>query len=100
MKILLLILGMTVVTYLPRMIPVVLVEKLKINGKTEQFLSLIPYTAMTALVFPGVLSIAAPNPLIGLAGAVTAIALSLKKAPMLVVILGATAAVMLAYLLC
>lgn len=99
MKIILLILGMAIVTYLPRVIPVVLVEKLRFGPKTERFLSLIPYTAMTALVFPGVLTMDAGNLWVGLAGALTAIGLSWKKVPILVVILGSVGMVMLVYLL-
>ena len=53
-EILLLILGMTAVTYIPRAIPAVLIDKLKVGEKFEKFLRLIPYTAMAALIFPGV----------------------------------------------
>lgn len=98
MKIILMILGMAFVTYLPRVIPVILVEKLKFGPKTERFLSLIPYTAMTALVFPGVLTMDAGNHWIGLAGALMAIGLSWKRAPLLAVILGSVGVVMLGYL--
>ncbi|KNZ42313.1 AzlD domain-containing protein [Acetobacterium bakii] len=99
MNIFLLILGMAAVTYIPRVIPVLLVEKLRFGVKTERFLSLIPYTAMTALVFPGVLTMDGTNIWIGIAGAVTAMVLSWKKAPIMLIILGAVVAVMLAYLL-
>ena len=68
---LLLILGMTLVTYIPRAIPAVLLEKLSFGGRMEKFLRLIPYTAMAALIFPGVFAVDA-NPLIGIAGGAVA----------------------------
>lgn len=50
--ILIMILGMTLVTYIPRALPAVLIGKLKFRPKFEKFLKLIPYTAMAALIFP------------------------------------------------
>ncbi len=61
--ILLLIAGMTLVTYIPRMLPAVLLEKLHFGPKVEKFLQLIPYTAMAALVFPGVVTLDPARPL-------------------------------------
>jgi branched-subunit amino acid transport protein len=58
----LLILGMAVVTYVPRALPAVLIEKMHFSPKVEKFLQLIPYTAMAALIFPGVLSADAARP--------------------------------------
>ena len=54
--ILILILGMMLVTYIPRMLPAVLLEKLHFGPKAEKFLQLVPYTAMAALIFPGILT--------------------------------------------
>ena len=48
--ILILILGMMLVTYIPRMLPAVLLEKLHFGPKAEKFLQLVPYTAMAALI--------------------------------------------------
>ena len=56
MRIVVLIIGMALVTYIPRAIPAVLIDKMRFGKKAEQFLSLIPYTAMTALIFPGILT--------------------------------------------
>lgn len=61
--ILLLIAGMTLVTYIPRMLPAVLLEKLHFGPKVEKFLQLIPYTAMAALVFPGVVTLDPARPI-------------------------------------
>lgn len=88
-EILLLILGMTLVTYIPRMLPAVLLDKLHFGPKMERFLQLIPYTAMAALVFPGVLSVDASRPYIGLAGGAAAGILAWRKLPVVVCVLAA-----------
>ncbi len=48
-----LILGMMVATYLPRLIPFLLMGNKKIPAKIEEFLSYIPYAALGALIIPG-----------------------------------------------
>ena len=50
-----LIAGMAIVTYLPRALPMVLLKDLHLNPFFERFLKLIPYAALGALIFPGVL---------------------------------------------
>ncbi|MBQ6832919.1 MAG: AzlD domain-containing protein [Lachnospiraceae bacterium] len=96
--ILLLFLGMTLVTYIPRALPVVLIDKLKFNAKIEKFLKLIPYTAMAALIFPGVFTVDTSNPVIGIAGALTAGILAWKKQPVMVCVLAAIGVDFLLYL--
>ena len=99
MKIMILILAMMAVTYIPRAIPAILVEKMRFGEKTEMFLSLIPYTAMTALIFPGVLSMDGDRMWIGMIGAMTAVLLSWRRVPIMLVIGGSIAVVMAAYLI-
>ena len=95
MEITVLIIAMAVVTYIPRALPAVLLEKVKIPENVNRFLKLIPFTALAALVFPGVLGVEAGNALVGLAGAAAAAVLSWFKAPALVVIAGSVASVAL-----
>ena len=73
----LMILGMTLVTYLPRVLPAFLMGRIRLSARVEHFLQLIPYTAMTALVFPGVFSVAG--------------GLAWKKCPIIVCVLAAVA---------
>lgn len=94
-----LITGMALATYIPRAIPAFLIERLKFGKKTEKFLSLIPYTAMAALIFPGVLTVDEKLISIGIAGALTAGILSWIKTPLTLVILGAVGVDMLIYYL-
>lgn len=99
MRIIILIIGMGIVTYIPRMLPAILVEKIKFNKKMEKFLSLIPYTAMAALIFPGVLSVDDGNIAIGLVGAFVAVILSWMKMPIMVVVIGAIVTDMFFYMM-
>lgn len=97
--ILILILGMAVVTYIPRALPAVLIDKMKFSPKMEKFLQLIPYTAMAALIFPGVFSVDAAHPGIGIVGGLTAGVLAWKKLPVMVCVLAAIAADFILYLI-
>lgn len=99
LNVLLLFLGMTLVTYIPRALPVVLIDKMKFSAKVEKFLKLIPYTAMAALIFPGVFTVDAARPVIGIAGALTAGILAWKKKPVMVCVLAAIGADFLLYLM-
>ena len=71
---------------------------MRLNAKAEQFLSLIPYTAMTALIFPGILTMDPNSIWIGVVGGVTAVLLGWRKLPIMIVVLGSVVTVMLAYL--
>ena len=87
-KVILMLLGMLAVTYIPRALPVILVDKIKYSEKTEKFLNIIPYTAMTALVFPGVLTVDA-NYMIGIAGIAVASILAWFKCPAIICVIAA-----------
>ena len=96
-KILILLFGMMAVTYIPRAMPAVFIEKMRFRAKMEKFLKLIPYTAMAALIFPGVFTVDA-NPVIGIAGAAVAGLLAWKKCPVMLCVLAAIAADFCLYL--
>ncbi len=98
MRIVVLIIGMTLVTYIPRAIPAVLIDKMRFSTKADKYLSIIPYTAMTALIFPGILTIDPNSIWIGVVGGLTAVLLGWKKMPVMIVVLGSVVMVMLAYL--
>ena len=87
--VLLMILGMTAVTYIPRALPAVILEKLKFSAKVEKFLKLIPYTAMSALIFPGIFTVDAVHPEIGIIGGLTAILLAWRKVQVVLCVLAA-----------
>lgn len=78
---------MALVTCIPRIIPAILVDKIKPSAKIEKFLKLIPYTAMTALIFPGILTIDANSLVPGVMGLLAAGLLALKKQPVMIVVI-------------
>ena len=78
----LVILGCAVVTFIPRLIPALFIDKLNFPPKVEKFLNLIPYTALAALICPGVLTVDNQLWYIGLIGAIVAAALAWKKVPL------------------
>lgn len=93
-----LILGMSLVTYLPRVLPAIVIDRVRFGPKTEKFLKLIPYTAMAALIFPGILTVDAARPEIGLLGGAAAGILAWRKCPVIVCVIAAIAVDMLLYL--
>lgn len=86
MNFILLIFFLFLVTYIPRMLPAILMDKIKLSKKSSLFLQLIPYTAMTALVFPSVFTIDT-NIWVGIVGVIVAVLASLKGFPVVVVVL-------------
>lgn len=87
---------MAAVTFLPRVLPGFLIGKLRYGKKVEKFLHLIPYTAMTALIIPGIFSVDAAFPWIGAIGGLVAIACAcVKRMPLAVTVLASVASVML-----
>lgn len=97
MDISILILAMAAVTFIPRVLPAVILSKVKLNKKTEEFLSYIPYTAVTALVFPGVVTMDETNFSVGVVGAVTASLLAWRNASVMTVVLGSVLIVLMTY---
>lgn len=96
-QIYILILGMALATYLPRALPAVLIEKMKFKGRFRRFLDLIPYTAMAALIFPGILTVQEANVWYGLIGGAVAALMAWKNCPLIVCVLAAIVSQMLMY---
>ncbi len=93
-----LLLGMAVVTYIPRALPAVVFDRFKVNPKVEKFLRLIPYTAMAALIFPGIVIVDSERPDIGIVGGAAAGILAWLKCPVILCVIGAIAVNLVLYL--
>ena len=98
-ELVLLMIGMGAVTYIPRLLPSLFMDKLNINPRAERFLKLIPYTAMAAMIVPGIFTVDPSRPEIGIVGGIIAGILAWKRAPILVCVIGAIAADVFLYLL-
>ena len=96
MRFVFLIIGLSIATYIPRMLPALFMDKIRISKKMRMFLQLIPYTAMAALIFPGILSVD-DHVFVGLFAGFVAIAASLKNMPVIGVVLLSTLACLFLY---
>ena len=93
-----LILGMAAVTYIPRLMPFLLLNRLRIPLKVNAFLKAIPVAAIGALIVPGVLTATPELPAAALAGMGFTLVYGLFRGGIIVPVLGAvgTAWLMLA----
>jgi branched-subunit amino acid transport protein len=87
------VLGMAVVTYLPRLAPTLLVGRFQLPAGVRRWLDAVPYAALGALIFPGVLGVDPKEPLVGWVGGAVAVVLSLFRLHILFVVGGAILAV-------
>ncbi len=73
---LIIITGMMAVTYIPRLLPFLMISEKKIHARLRRFLSYIPYTALGALIVPGVMDAVPGNSTASIAGIVFAVIIS------------------------
>lgn len=84
-----LILGMSAVTYIPRLLPALFVERTHFPDWFQRWLESLPYAALAALIFPGVLEVDPDHPEVGLLGGGIALLLSLLNLHVLWAMAGA-----------
>ncbi len=89
------IIGMSLVTMLPRIIPAFLVEKIIFKDWINKWLSAIPYAALGAMIFPGVLYVKENDPSVGIIGGLVAIILAFLGLNVMFVVVGAILTVLL-----
>lgn len=94
-EILICILVMALVTYIPRVLPLLLFRKPIESKFILDFLDYIPYTVLGAITFPGIIY-ATGNYATAVAGTITAIFLAFRKQNLVVVAIGAIVAVYIA----
>ncbi|MFD1361361.1 AzlD domain-containing protein [Lentibacillus salinarum] len=93
--ILAIIIGMALVTMIPRVIPAYIVDKLQFRDWVNRWLNAIPFAALGALIFPGILSVIPNRPYIGLLGGLAAVALAFLGMNVIFVVIGAIVTVFL-----
>lgn len=87
-KITILIIGMMLVTYVPRILPFYIIEKLKFSDKVERSLTYIPYAALGAMVIPRGFSAIDGHPLISACALGVAILISTFKENLFIAVTG------------
>jgi len=85
----LIIIGMSLATMIPRIIPAFIVDRLEFRGWLNRWLSSIPFAALGALIFPGILAVKPDQPHIGLVGGLVAVGLAYLGLNIIFVVLGA-----------
>lgn len=93
--ILLIIIGMSLVTMIPRVIPAFVVDKFLFRDWVNRWLQAIPYAALGTLIFPGILSVIEGEPHIGIIGGIVAILLAYFGLNIVLVVIGAIVTVFL-----
>lgn len=87
-NIILLILGMALVTYIPRLIPFFMISKINLSHRIESFLKCVPYVALGALIVPGVFSVTPDYPAASLLGIIFAVIYGWFRGGLIVPVLG------------
>lgn len=85
--IIMMIIGMGLVTYLPRMIPLVALSQLKLPIFVQNVLKNVPYATLGALIVPGIFFIS-DDLIFGTIGAVAATLIAFTGANVIVVVMG------------
>lgn len=89
------IIGMSLVTMLPRLIPAYIVDKINFPDWANRWLNAIPYAALGALIFPGIISVKPDQPYVAIIGGVVAIVLAYLGLNVILVVIGAIVTVFL-----
>lgn len=80
--------GMGVVTYIPRMIPLVFLEGKELPPIVSGVLRNIPYAVLGALIFPAILFVQEGNLLFGVIGLTTSLLIAFFGGSVIAVVLG------------
>lgn len=89
------VLGMALVTYIPRVLPALFMNRIAVPPWFESWLQSIPYAALGALIFPGILLVDQGHPEVGLAGGGVAVLLAFLRVHIMGVMAGAILTVLL-----
>lgn len=84
----LIILGMAAVTYIPRLIPFLMLTNKQIPKRVDAFLKCIPVAAIGALIIPGVFNATPDLPLAGIVGIAFTLIIGLWKGGIIVPVIG------------
>ncbi|MCG8482634.1 MAG: AzlD domain-containing protein [Clostridia bacterium] len=93
------IVGMMLVTFIPRLVPFLMVSERQLPPKLQQFLEYIPYTALGALVIPGVFNAIPDMPAVSIAGIGFAFFYGWYKGGLIIPVLGSILIVFLILLI-
>jgi branched-subunit amino acid transport protein len=81
-------LGMAIVTYIPRAFPLTFLEGRELPPIVSGVLRNIPFAVLGALIFPAILFVQEGNILFGLIGAIAAFVIAFAGANVIIVVMG------------
>lgn len=93
------IIGMMIVTYIPRVIPFFLINNTELPTPIKNFLEYVPYTALGALLIPGIFTSIPGNILAATLGFMFAIVYSFYRNKVIFTIIGSILVVYLVLLI-
>jgi len=91
--------GMCLVTFVPRIIPLILGRDLVLPGWIRRWLSYFPFAALGSLIFPGILGVVEGKAWIGLAAGIVAAGLALVARNAIIPVLASIALVVVLQIL-
>jgi len=94
-NVLVIIFGMAVLTYIPRMLPALFMGHFEFPVWFQKWLRCIPYAALAALIFPGVLTVDQDEPLVGVIAGLFAAVLAFFNLHIVIIMVAAIAATIL-----
>lgn len=80
--------GMMLVTYIPRLLPFIVVTGRRLPNGLRRFLMYIPYTALGALIFPGVFSSIPQLPIAAILAMLFATVFAWKRGGIIIPVVG------------
>lgn len=89
-SVLFMIIGMGIVTYVPRMVPLVFLSQIKLPDFLQNVLKNVPYATLGALIVPGIF-LMNEDIWFGVIGAVTAVVVAYLGANVILVVMSAIA---------
>ncbi|GAA0180190.1 AzlD domain-containing protein [Clostridium sediminicola] len=87
-NIMILIIGMMLVTYIPRILPFYIIERLNLSDRVKRSLTYIPYAALGAMVMPGGFTAVDGHPYISVLALGVAVLLSFIKENLFIAVTG------------
>lgn len=84
-----LVVAMALVTFIPRMLPLVMLQNVTLPNYINRFMQFIPYAALGALIFPGVLHSTGSDQLEpAIVGCIMSITLAYFRCNLIIVVIG------------
>jgi branched-subunit amino acid transport protein len=97
--VILLLAGMFLVTYIPRLVPFLFARQLALPSWVGKWLKFFPYAALGALIFPGILTAVPGRPLLAAgAGLLAAVSALFIRNITVIVVLAITAVLLFQYI--